>query len=120
MGKRKVLNESHLKELVLPGEGQFLGKVNKLLGGDNVLVRCADSKTRMCRIRGKMKRRMWIRENDVVLIAPWDFDNKRQHGYLQGGLQHHRPANGGGTWFHESQVDGIDSQGVMGSCGSIG
>jgi|TARA_B100001765_G_C19383675_1_gene284648 translation initiation factor 1A len=77
MGKRKVLNESHLKELVLPGEGQFLGKVNKLLGGDNVLVRCADSKTRMCRIRGKMKRRMWIRENDVVLIAPWDFDNKR-------------------------------------------
>jgi hypothetical protein len=24
-----------------------------------------------------MKRRMWIRENDIVLVSPWDFDPKR-------------------------------------------
>ncbi len=32
---------------------------------------------RLSRIRGKMKRRMWIREGDIVLVSPWDFDQKR-------------------------------------------
>jgi translation initiation factor 1A len=73
MGKRKVLSESHLRELVLPGEGQLLGRAIKLSGGDNVVVKCNDEKIRVCRISGKIKRRMWIRANDIVLVAPWDF-----------------------------------------------
>ncbi len=77
LGKRKVLNEANLSELVLPESDQLLGRVRKLSGGDRVIVQCTDGETRMCRIRGKMKRRMWIRENDVVLVSPWDFNNKR-------------------------------------------
>ena len=77
MGKRKVLSESNLKELVMPGQGEILGKAIKLTGGDQVIVKCADGETRNCRIRGKLKRRMWIRENDIVLVAPWDFDNRK-------------------------------------------
>lgn len=77
MGKRKVLNEAALSELVLPESGELLGRVRKLSGGDHVLVQCTDGETRLCRIRGKMKRRMWIRENDIVLISPWDFSPKR-------------------------------------------
>jgi translation initiation factor 1A len=77
LGKRKVLSEASLKDLKLPQEGEMLGRVIKMAGGDNVIVKCTDGKTRMCRIRGKMKRRMWIRENDIVLIAPWDFKNER-------------------------------------------
>jgi len=73
LGKRKVLNESELKEMQLPGEGEMLGRVVKLLGSDHILVRCTDDKTRMGRIRGKLKRKIWIRDNDVVTIAPWDF-----------------------------------------------
>ncbi len=77
MGKRKVLSESNLKELVMPGQGEILGKAIKLTGGDQVIVKCADGETRNCRIRGKLKRRMWIREGDIVLVAPWDFDNRK-------------------------------------------
>ena len=73
MGKRKVLSESELKEMKLPEEGELLGRVIKLLGSDHVLVKCVDDKTRMGRIRGKLKRKIWIRDNDVVTIAPWDF-----------------------------------------------
>ena len=51
MGKRKVLNESELKEMKIPEEGEILGRVIKLLGSDHVLVKCADDKTRMGRIR---------------------------------------------------------------------
>jgi translation initiation factor 1A len=81
MGKRKILSESHLKELVLPEEGQCLGRVIKLVGGDNVVVKCNDSKIRVCRISGKIKRRMWIRVNDIVLVAPWDFQSDKADKY---------------------------------------
>ncbi|MCW4021031.1 MAG: translation initiation factor IF-1A, partial [Candidatus Bathyarchaeota archaeon] len=29
-------------------------------------------------IRGKMKRRVWIRLGDIVLVSPWDFQFDRR------------------------------------------
>ncbi len=76
MGKRQVKSESALKEIRLPeGEEELFGRVLKILGGENVLVKCTDGVTRRGRIRGKLKRRVWIRDNDIVIIAPWDFKN---------------------------------------------
>lgn len=37
-------------------------------------VICQDGHKRMCRVRGKMKKRNWVREGDIVLISPWDFE----------------------------------------------
>ncbi len=73
MGKRKVLNEAQLKEMVLAGEGEMYGQVVKLVGSDHLMVKCADGKTRLGRIRGKIRRRVWIRLGDIVLLVPWDF-----------------------------------------------
>lgn len=72
-----MLSEGELDRLVLPGEGQVLGIAVKMLGYDRILVNCDDDKQRLCRIKGKLKRRVWIRENDIVLVSPWDFDQKR-------------------------------------------
>jgi len=72
MGKRQVKNESALKDLRLPEEGELFGRVLKMLGGENVMIKCDDNVTRRGRIRGKLKRRVWIRDNDIVIIAPWD------------------------------------------------
>jgi len=76
LGKKKVISEEELKTLVLPSPGEVLGIVEKLLGYDRLLVRCVDGHTRLCRIRGKMKRRVWIKEGDIVLVSPWDFQFK--------------------------------------------
>ena len=75
MGKKKVLSEETIREMVLPGEGQVLGVVTQMLGYDRLRVRCEDGPERICRIRGKMKRRVWIKVNNVVLVAPWDFQH---------------------------------------------
>jgi len=64
--------------MVLPAGTDVLGIAVKLLGYDRVLVRCQDGHERLCRIRGKMKRRVWIREGDVVLVSPWDFQSDRR------------------------------------------
>ncbi|HID91127.1 TPA: translation initiation factor eIF-1A [Candidatus Bathyarchaeota archaeon] len=73
MGKKKVLSEEELKKLVLPGPGDVIGVALQLLGYDRVLVKCDDGHVRLCRIRGKLKRKVWIRPNDYVLVSPWDF-----------------------------------------------
>ena len=65
LGKKKVLSEGQLNEMTYPGQGEVLGVVTKLLGFDRIMVKCQDGKERLCRIRGKMKRRAWIREGDI-------------------------------------------------------
>jgi len=40
------------------------------------MVKCADGHVRLCRIRGKMKRRVWVRDGDIVIVAPWDFQSE--------------------------------------------
>jgi len=76
LGKKKVLTEEELSEMVLPSANDVLGVAVKLLGFDRVLVKCQDGHERLCRIRGKMKRRVWIRVGDVVLVSPWDFQTE--------------------------------------------
>jgi len=76
MGKKKVLSERELKRMVYPSENDVLCVVQKMLGFDRVLVKCQDGNTRVCRIRGKMKRRTWIRSGDIVLVSPWDFQTE--------------------------------------------
>lgn len=72
----EVMGETQRK-IRLPGEGEVLGIVVQMLGYDRARVRCTDGKVRLCRIPGKMKKRIWIREGDAVLVAPWDFQDDR-------------------------------------------
>jgi translation initiation factor 1A len=78
LGKKKVLTEEALSEMVLPSVNDVLGVAIKLLGYDRILVKCQDGHERLCRIRGKMKRRVWIRQGDVVLVSPWDFQSDKR------------------------------------------
>ncbi len=75
MGKKKVITEEEISNLVLPAGTDLFGVALKLLGFDRVLVKCQDGHERVCRIRGKMKRKVWIRIGDVVLVSPWDFQS---------------------------------------------
>ncbi len=78
MGKRKILSEKDLKDTPLPSEGQILGVAKKILGAGNVLVLCADGKERVCRIPGKLRKRVWIRVGDAVLVELWGFQNDKR------------------------------------------
>ena len=75
MGKRKVRSED-ANAIKLPAGNDVMGIVKKMLGFDRVMVSCQDGKERLCRIRGSMKRRMWIRVGDIVLVSPWDFQSE--------------------------------------------
>ena len=45
--------------------------VREMSGGSRLLAMFEDGKIRMVRIGGKFKRRMWVRERDLILVKPW-------------------------------------------------
>jgi len=59
------------------GENELIGIIEQRVGGIRMLVRCTDGKTRNCRVKGKLKKSLWLRENDIVLIELWEFDKDR-------------------------------------------
>jgi translation initiation factor 1A len=46
-------------------------------GANHIRVRCLDGVTRMGRIRGAIKKRVWIREGDTIIVIPWSFQDSK-------------------------------------------
>ena len=63
----------------LPNEriNEMFAIADQILGGRRVRVVCADGETRLARIPGKMRRRQWVREGDLIVVQPWDFQDAK-------------------------------------------
>tara|TARA_Y100000034_G_scaffold20219_2_gene23042 strand:+ start:8452 stop:8799 length:348 start_codon:yes stop_codon:yes gene_type:complete len=77
-GIRKRLEEEQkqreleIKRTKMPRGKEVIGIVEQRLGGSRMHVRCLDGKTRVCRIPGRLKRRLWVREGNFVIVEPWE------------------------------------------------
>ncbi|HUY00043.1 MAG TPA: translation initiation factor eIF-1A [Candidatus Deferrimicrobium sp.] len=76
-GKKGATEQPTFYRARTPVEGEVLGIANQMLGGSRVRVQCMDGKVRLCRIRGKIVKRLWIRTEDIVLVSPWPFQDER-------------------------------------------
>lgn len=98
---RQEAIQNEIRRVKLPRGSQTLGILEQRLGGSRMRVRCMDGKSRICRIPGRLKRSLWVREGDVLLIEPWELggdtkgdvifkykpiqvDFLRRKGYLKG------------------------------------
>jgi translation initiation factor 1A len=50
---------------------------DNILGGRRVRSICEDGESRLARIPGKMRRRQWVREGDLIVIQPWEFQDEK-------------------------------------------
>lgn len=76
MPKKKEPNPMEdMRRIKMPrrDELEMFGVVLQIMGGDQVKVLCEDGKERSCRIPGKMRKRAWMRERDIVIVRLWDF-----------------------------------------------
>lgn len=69
---KEDFEQEQIRRTPTPRPGQVLGLCEQRVGGSRMKVRCMDGKTRMCRIPGRLKRRLWVREGDILLIEPWE------------------------------------------------
>ena len=74
--KKKTSSEEDaqqdIRRIRLPKPPESFGIVEQRLGGSRMTVRCLDGKVRICRIPGRLKRRLWVREGDLVIAEPWE------------------------------------------------
>lgn len=57
----------------VPKGRETLGIIEQRLGASRMSTRCLDGFKRVCRIPGRLKRKLWVREGDIVLVEPWEF-----------------------------------------------
>ena len=69
---RQAALQQQIARIKLPRGRQTFGIVEQRLGGSRMKVRFLDGKERICRIPGRMKRYLWVREGDVVIVEPWE------------------------------------------------
>ena len=85
---KKTKHHSEKSNFVEKEEGQMFARVLQVLGNRNVLVYCNDNITRLCHIRGSIKKDMWINIGDVVLISIRDFLLEKDGKYEKGDILH--------------------------------
>src|SRR3989344_6863440 len=75
MDRRRQNNneEEEVFRVRTPRGREVLGLLKQRLGGSRMNVACFDGKVRICRIPGRLKRKLWVREGDYVLVEPWEY-----------------------------------------------
>jgi translation initiation factor 1A len=58
-------------------KNEMFAIADRLMGGSRLHVICADGKSRMARIPGRMKRKQRVRAGDLVIIKPWDIQDEK-------------------------------------------
>lgn len=80
MDKKKKLADLQNAESTrvrFPKGKEFIGLVEKRLGGSRMNVRSIDGKDILARVPGRVKKFLWIREGDIVLLEPWELDKDK-------------------------------------------
>ncbi|HOF43995.1 MAG TPA: translation initiation factor eIF-1A [Candidatus Pacearchaeota archaeon] len=61
----------------IPRGEEVIGIIEERLGGNKMKVKCLDGKTRNSRVPGRLKRKLWLRPGDTVLVEPWELDKSK-------------------------------------------
>ncbi|KAI5702467.1 eukaryotic translation initiation factor 1A, X-chromosomal-like [Diaphorina citri] len=70
-------NETEKRELVFKEDGQEYAQVTKMLGNGRLEAMCFDGTKRLCHIRGKLRKKVWINQGDIILIGLRDYQDAK-------------------------------------------
>ena len=82
----------------LPKQGEVIGIIEQRHGGNKMKVNCLDGKERNGRVPGRLKRKLWLRPNDVVILKSWELDDTKGDILLK---------------YHAGQVDWLKRNGYL-------
>ena len=73
-GKKPVAED---RDLIYKGESEEYAQVIKILGDGRFECNCADGVKRIAHVRGKMRKRIWIANGDIILVSLRDFEPEK-------------------------------------------
>ncbi|KAK8501755.1 hypothetical protein V6N12_072892 [Hibiscus sabdariffa] len=74
-GKNEADDEK--RELVFKEDGQEYAQVLRMLGNGRCEAMCIDGTKRLCHIRGKMHKKVWIAAGDIILVGLRDYQDDK-------------------------------------------
>jgi len=76
--RRRGKNENEEKrELQFKEDGQEYAQVLTMLGNGRLKAACFDGTNRLCHIRGKLRKKVWVNQGDIVLVGLRDYQNDK-------------------------------------------
>ncbi|MEK6844715.1 MAG: translation initiation factor eIF-1A [Nanoarchaeota archaeon] len=99
--KKRLKNQEEQPQVTrapLPKGREVIGIIEQRYGGNKMKVNCLDGKERNCRVPGRLKRKLWLRPNDVVIIEPWELDPDKGDVVLK---------------YHSSQIEWLKRNGFL-------
>eukprot|EP00164_Ancoracysta_twista_P000793 GFYU01001041.1.p1 GENE.GFYU01001041.1~~GFYU01001041.1.p1 ORF type:complete len:138 (+),score=51.19 GFYU01001041.1:123-536(+) len=70
-------NEEDKRELTFKEDGQEYAQVLRMLGNGRLEAHCFDGSKRLCHIRGKLRKKVWVNQGDIVLVGLRDFQDEK-------------------------------------------
>ncbi|KAK1295174.1 hypothetical protein QJS10_CPA16g01252 [Acorus calamus] len=75
--ERKNEADDEKRELVFKEDGQEYAQVLRMLGNGRCEATCIDGVKRLCHIRGKMHKKVWIAAGDIILVGLRDYQDDK-------------------------------------------
>eukprot|EP01113_Clastostelium_recurvatum_P006378 TRINITY_DN1287_c0_g1_i1.p1 TRINITY_DN1287_c0_g1~~TRINITY_DN1287_c0_g1_i1.p1 ORF type:complete len:156 (-),score=27.55 TRINITY_DN1287_c0_g1_i1:54-521(-) len=76
--RRRGKNDNEVKrELQFKEEGQEYAQVLRMLGNGRLEALCMDGTKRLCHIRGKLRKKVWVNQGDIVLVGLRDYQDEK-------------------------------------------
>ncbi|KAG0247874.1 Translation initiation factor 1A [Mortierella polycephala] len=102
-------NEGEKRELVFKEDGQEYAQVLKMLGNGRVEAQCFDGEKRLAHIRGKMRKKVWINQGDIILISLRDFQDDKADVILKYNTEEARNLKAYGELPENAKINETDT-----------
>ncbi len=75
--QNKKAGQTQLRDMIYAEPGQVYAQAVRMLGGCRLEAFCFDGATRLAHIRGSMRKKMWIKAGDIILLSLRDYQDDK-------------------------------------------
>lgn len=112
-------NDNEKRELNFKEEGQEYAQVLKMLGNGRLEAMCFDGVKRLGLIRGKLRKKIWINNGDIILVSLREYQDEKGDVILKYSADEARSLKAYGELPDTAKINETDTfgPGEDGDCG---
>ncbi|ODQ69061.1 hypothetical protein LIPSTDRAFT_59685, partial [Lipomyces starkeyi NRRL Y-11557] len=107
-------NDDEKRELVFKEDGQEYAQVVKMLGNGRLEALCFDGEKRLAHIRGKLRKKVWINQGDIILLSLREFQDNQGDVILKYNADEARSLKNYGELPETAKINETDTYGHEG------
>ncbi|CZT25322.1 probable eukaryotic translation initiation factor 1A [Ramularia collo-cygni] len=104
-------NDNEKRELTFKEEGQEYAQVLKMLGNGRLEALCFDGSKRLAHIRGKLRKKVWINQGDIILLSLRDYQDEKGDVILKYSADEARSLKAYGELPESAKINETDTYG---------